>query len=110
MKKLVMSSAMLIVLLMATVFSAPLVFADEPDDGVQFHRGYTAETVDRWAIKFAAAAKVLDMTVEEIEAEVQAGKWLPQIAAEQGIDVQTLRDAVHGAMNAAGYSCSCGSH
>jgi hypothetical protein len=109
MKKLVMSSAMLIVLLMATVASASLVFADEPADGAQEnHKGYTAETADRWAIKFAVAAEVLDMTVEEIEAEVQAGKYLPQIAAEQGVDVQTLRDAVHGAMNEAGYSC--GSH
>ena len=109
MKKLVVSSAMLIVFLMATVVSVSLVFADEPVDGAQEnHKGYTVETADRWAIKFAAAAEVLDMTVEEIEAEVQAGKYLPQIAAERGVDVQTLRNAVHGAMNEAGYSC--GSH
>ena len=112
MKKIVMSSVVLVALLVATVVSSSLVFADEPGaNGAQEnHSGCAYGQGDRWAIKIAAAAEVLDMTVEEIEAEVQAGKYLPTIAVEQGVELQTLRDAVHSAMKAAGYSCGCGSH
>lgn len=113
MKKFAMSSVVLIALLVATVVSASLVFADEPvtTSGTQEnHSDCAYGQGDKWAIKIAAAAEVLGMTVEEIEAEVQAGKSLPAIAQVQGVEVQTLRDAVHSAMRAAGYSCGCGSH
>jgi hypothetical protein len=110
-KKLVVSSVVLIALLVATVVSASLVLADEPavSGAQENHSGCAHGQGNMWTIKIEAASKVLGMTVEAIQAELQAGKSLPTIAAEQGVDVQALRDAVHGAVRAAG-GCSCGSH
>lgn len=44
-----------------------------------------------------AAAEALGMTVDELQAEIDAGKTLVQVADERGIDTQTVRDAMAGA-------------
>jgi hypothetical protein len=44
------------------------------------------------------AADVLGMTPEELRAELQAGKRLAEVADEQGVDPQTVVDAVHAQM------------
>ena len=64
---------------------------------------------EKFAAKVAAAAEFLGMTPEEIVAQVQSGKRLYEIAAEQGVDMDAFRDAVHAAVNEEG-GCGCGSH
>ena len=64
---------------------------------------------EKLVLKIAAAAQFLGLTPEEIAAQVQVGKRLYEIAAEQGIDVQAFKDTVHAAIGADG-ECGCGSH
>ena len=64
---------------------------------------------EKFAAKVDAAAEFLGMTPEEIVAQVQAGKRLYEIAAEQGADVEAFKEAVHAVVNEGG-GCGCGSH
>ncbi len=41
-----------------------------------------------------AAAKALDMTTDELSTALQSGKTLEQIAADKGVDFQTVQDAI----------------
>lgn len=61
------------------------------------------------AAKIDAAAEFLGLTPEEVAAQVQAGKRLYEIAAEQGADVEAFKNAVHAVVNETG-GCGCGSH
>lgn len=61
---------------------------------------------DKLALKIAAAAEFLGLSPEEITTQVQAGKRLYQIAADQGADVSAFKDAVHAVIG----ECGCGSH
>jgi hypothetical protein len=61
------------------------------------------------AAKIDAAAGFLGLTPEEIAAQVEVGKRLYEIAAEQGADVDAFKEAVHAVVNEAG-GCGCGSH
>jgi hypothetical protein len=63
----------------------------------------------KFAAKVNVAAELLGMTPDEIIAQVQAGKRLYEIAAEQGADADTFKDAVHAAVNEGG-GCGCGFH
>jgi hypothetical protein len=63
----------------------------------------------KFAAKIDAAAEFLGMTPEEVAAQVQAGKRLYEIAAEQGADVDAFKEAVHAAVDEVG-GCGCGSH
>ena len=42
----------------------------------------------------AAAAEVLGLTVEELQAAFEAGKTMPQIAEEQGVDLADLHETI----------------
>lgn len=44
--------------------------------------------------RLSAAADALGMTVEELRTELQAGQSIAQVATEQGVDVQTVIDAL----------------
>lgn len=48
-----------------------------------------------------AAAQVLGMTSEELSNQLWAGKTLADLAAEKGIDLETLRSTVEAAVQAA---------
>jgi len=50
---------------------------------------------------YAALAKVLGMTVEELEAELADGKTLRNLAEEQGVDMDSIWDALKDAREAA---------
>ena len=41
-----------------------------------------------------AAAKVLDMTADELSAALQAGKTLEDLATAAGVDIQDVKDAI----------------
>ena len=45
----------------------------------------------------AVIATALGMTVEELRAEFEAGKRLPEIAEAQGVDLATVQDAIQAA-------------
>jgi hypothetical protein len=47
-----------------------------------------------------AAAKALAMTSSDLSAQIEAGKSLADIASAQGVDVQTVQDAIQAARNA----------
>jgi hypothetical protein len=59
---------------------------------------------EKFAAKVDAAAEFLRMTPEEIVAQVQAGKRLYEIAAEQGADKDAFRETIHSVVD-----CECGS-
>jgi hypothetical protein len=82
---------------------------DDPED--EHVEGDCGGYVDsaKFALKIAAAAELLGLAPEEIIAQVEAGKRLYEIAAEQGVDVQAFKDTVHAAIGADG-ECGCGSH
>lgn len=48
---------------------------------------------DRWTT-FDAVAEALDLTPEALFSELHAGKTLEEIAEAQGVDIQTVRDAI----------------
>jgi hypothetical protein len=50
----------------------------------------------------ATVAEVLGLTVEEFQAELAAGKTVPQIAEEQGVDLADLHEAVMAELPAHG--------
>jgi hypothetical protein len=86
-----------------------LTDGDDPED--EHSEGGCGGYVDseKFALKIAAAAELLGLAPEEIAAQVEAGKRLYEIAAEQGVDVQAFRDTVHAAIGAEG-GCGCGSY
>jgi len=58
---------------------------DRPDRGGKRGMGET---------ELAAAAKVLDMTSDEISTALKAGKTLDDLAATAGVDIQDVKDAI----------------
>ena len=64
---------------------------------------------EKFAAKVEAAAEILGLTPDEIISQVQSGKRLYEIAADQGADLDAFKDAVHAAVNEEG-GCGCGSH
>lgn len=68
--------------------------ADDDDPEDEHPEGDCGGYVDseKFALKIAAAAEFLGLAPEEIAAQVEAGKRLYEIAAEQGVDVQAFRD------------------
>jgi hypothetical protein len=50
----------------------------------------------------ATVAKALGLTVDQLQVELQAGKTVPQIAQEHGVDLSKVRDAVMAQLQASG--------
>lgn len=59
----------------------------EDDDGTVVRTEHRGKHLD-------AAASALGMTVEELEAELEAGKTIAEVAAAQDVDVDTVIDAL----------------
>ncbi len=88
----------LIVVLVASLAGAALVFADEPapTPEVPFDcRGGGFGLGRRSWTMFDAAAEALGLTPEEFFAELHSGKALAEIAEEQGVELETVREAVN---------------
>jgi hypothetical protein len=47
--------------------------------------------------ELAAAAKVLNMTTDNLSAAFKSGKTLAQVASDQKVDVKTVQDAIKAA-------------
>ena len=48
-------------------------------------------------VELEAAAKVLGMTTDELSTALQSGKTLEQVATDQGVDIQKVKDAIQAA-------------
>lgn len=48
-------------------------------------------------VELEAAAKVLGMTADELSTALQSGKTLEQMATDQGVDIQKVKDAIQAA-------------
>jgi transposase-like protein len=55
---------------------------------------------DRWAM-FDAIAEALGLSPEGLFTELHSGKSMAEVAEAQGVDTETLQDAVHAARDAA---------
>ena len=99
----------LIVLLLAGLAGAALVFAQEPTPPVPFgghgggwgrggfgRGGFGWAGGGQWTV-FDTAAEALGLTPEEFFAELHAGKSLDEIAEAKGVDVQKVYDAMNAA-------------
>jgi predicted DNA-binding protein YlxM (UPF0122 family) len=109
-KRLVLLAGVaLIVLLLAGLAGATFAFAQEPTPPVPFggrgsgwghggigRGGFGWAGGGQWTM-FDKAAEALGLTPEELFAELHAGKSLAEIAEEQGVDVETLYDAMNAA-------------
>ena len=104
-KRLVLLAGVaLIVLLLAGLAGAVLVFAQEPTPTVPFGRhgggwgrgGFGWAGGGQWTM-FDKAAEALGLTPEGLFTELHAGKSLDEIAEAKGVDVQTVYDAMNAA-------------
>jgi uncharacterized membrane protein len=94
----------LIVVLVVSLAGATFVFADEPTPtptpktygwGRGFGRGVCGQA------GLEAAAEVLGMTADELSTQLWGGRTLADLADKAGVDLQTVRDAVEAANQAA---------
>jgi transposase len=108
-KLLIGAGVALIVLLLAGLAGAVLVFAQEPTPPVPFGgrgggrghgdfgpRDFGWAGGGQWTM-FDKAAEALGLTPEEFFAELHGGKSLAEIAEAKGVDVQTVYDAMNAA-------------
>jgi uncharacterized membrane protein len=92
----------LIVVLVTSLAGATLVSADEPTTTPKtygwshgFGRGVCGQA------GLEAAAELLGMTTDELSTQLWGGRTLADLADKAGVDLQTLRDAVEAANQAA---------
>jgi hypothetical protein len=94
----------LILVLVASLAGATLVSADDPTPtpktygwsrGFCFGRGIGGQA------GLEAAAELLGMTADELSTQLWGGRTLADLADKAGVDLQTLRDAVEAANQAA---------
>lgn len=101
-----LGSLSLIVVLVASLAGAAFVFADEPTPtpapktygwgrGFGFGRGLCGQA------GLEAAAELLGTTADGLSTQLWGGRTLADLADKAGVDLQTLRDAVDAANQAA---------
>ena len=76
----------------------PVGAQEPPVEGPPFgvwHRGKTGKAWGGHGAALDTAAEVLSMTPDALTAELRAGKSLAEVAEEQGVDPQTVCDAIH---------------
>jgi uncharacterized membrane protein len=102
----VLGGVALIVVLVASLAGVAYVFADEPTPtpapktygwgrGFGFGGGICGQA------ELEAAAKALGMTADELSTQLWGGRTLADLADKAGVDLQTVRDAVEAANQAA---------
>lgn len=94
----------LIVVLVASLAGAALVFADEPTPAPEASFGHRGRGFglrgDSWTL-FDTAAEALGLMPEEFFAELHAGKTLEEIAEEQGVELEAVQEALNAARSEA---------
>jgi uncharacterized membrane protein len=92
----------LIVVLVASLAGATFVFADETTPTPKTYgwsRGFGRGVYRQAGLE--AAAELLGMTTDELSTQLWGGRTLADLADEASVDLQTLRDAVEAANQAA---------
>jgi len=110
---IVLVGVALVVLLLAGLGGATLVFAQEPTPPIPFGLhgggrgmggfggrsmmgGFGGAGGDQWTM-FDTAAETLGLTPEEFFAELREGKSLEEVAEEQGVEIETVQDTMNEA-------------
>jgi hypothetical protein len=103
---LLLSGGALIALLLVGTLGATAVFAQEPTPDPEAPAGRLGLGRGRglfgfgrggdWTM-FDTAAEALGLTPEEFFAELHSGKSVKEIAEEQGVEMETLKDALETA-------------
>lgn len=97
MKKLAgMAALSLVVVMVALIAASPAAAqTDPPPDPTPAPRGpYGTGLMSEYHEELhAATAEALGLTVAELDAELAAGKTLVEIAAERGVDIDTVLEA-----------------
>jgi hypothetical protein len=89
----ILIGGLLVALLVFGVLGATNVLAQGPTDApVHGGRGPGGRGLSDAAL--AAAAKALDMTVDEVKSALQNGKTLQDLADDAGVDIEDVRAAI----------------
>ncbi len=94
----------LIVVLVTSLAGVAYVFADEPTTTPKTYgwgRGFGCGRGIGGQAGLEAAAELLGMTADELSTQLWGGRTLADLAEKAGVDLQTLRDAVEAANQAA---------
>ncbi len=111
-KRIIILASVALVVLLAGLGGATLVFAQEPTPPIPFGwhdggrgwggfggrgmGGFAGAGGGQWTM-FDTAAETLGLTPEELFAELREGKSLAEIAEVQGVEVEEVYDAVNAA-------------
>ena len=95
-KMSILVAGLLIALLVVGVIGATNVFAQESTTILPHGRGPGGGR-GLGQVELEAAAKVLDMTADELTTALQSGKTLEQIATDQGVDFADVQAAIQAA-------------
>ena len=101
-KKSILIGGLLVALLVIGVVGARSVYAQAPTNTpnvAPFHEGGPGGGRGRGLGKpeLEAAAKVLNMTADELSTALQSGKTLEQLAQDANVDIQKVQDAIQAA-------------
>jgi hypothetical protein len=98
-KNLVIIGGLLVALIVVGVIGATNALAQSSTLGIPWHGGGHGDGhgFRLGGPELEAAAKVLDMTTDELSAALQGGKTLDQLASEAGVDLQDVEGAIQAA-------------
>jgi len=97
-KMSILIGGLLVALLVTVVAGATSVFAQGPSGTLMHGRGPGGGRGFGGSLTWlTAAADALDMTTDELVAEIQGGKTLEEIAEEAGVDYADVQAAVQAA-------------
>jgi hypothetical protein len=95
-KMSILIGGLLVALLVTVVAGATSVFAQGPSDMLMHGRGPGGGRMFG-LVGLQVAAEALDMTTDELIAEIRSGKTLEEIAEEAGVDYEDVQAAIQDA-------------
>ena len=95
-KMSILIGGLLVALLVTVVAGATSVFAQGPSDTLMHGRGPGGGRM-LGLVGLQTAAEALDMTTDELIAEIRSGKTLEEIAEEAGVDYEDVQAAIQDA-------------
>lgn len=97
-KKSILIGGLLVALLVAVMVGATAAYAQGPSGTLMHGRGQGGGHGFGFSLTWLqTAADALDMTTDELTAELQGGKTLEQIAEQAGVDYADIQAAVQAA-------------
>ena len=94
----VVIGGLLIAVLVVGVLGATIAYAQGPSTDLSYGRGPGGGRGPRLGTaELEAAAKVLNMTTDEVTAALESGKTLEQVAEDAGVDFAAVQEAIQAA-------------